>query len=218
MQKNWTKTTQTTFDRAGAVRMNEIATTVFAPIYPVIAQNAIAATHIKNGICLDLGSGSAMLSVAVAQEAPQMQVIAFDFSPHASQIAKENIAAARLEERVRCETGDVHALPFEENTFNLIVSRGSMFFWEDLEIAYREIFRVLTPGGATYIGGGFGSALLRDRVIAEMLKRDPTWDCYARKKTGEDGMQRFAEMFRKIGCITHRIINDETGFWIVLSK
>jgi len=218
MPKNWTKTRNPTFDRDGAVRMNEIATTVFAPIYPVIAQNAIVATGIRQGLCLDLGSGSAMLAIAVAGQAPKMKVIAFDFSIHAAQIAQENITAARLEERVRCETGDVHALPYAADSIHLIVSRGSMFFWDDLENAFREIYRVLAPGGSTYIGGGFGSAVLRDQVIAEMLKRDPTWDCYARKKTGEDGIRRFTEMFREIGCSSHQIIDDETGFWIVLSK
>jgi ubiquinone/menaquinone biosynthesis C-methylase UbiE len=218
MQKNWTKTTQPTFDRDGALRMNEIATTVFAPIYPVIAQNAIAATAIRRGVCLDLGSGSAMLAMAVARLAPQMQVIAFDFSTPSMQIAMENIAAAQLEKQIRCETGDVHALPFADGTVDLIVSRGSMFFWDDLENAFREIYRVLAPGGATHIGGGFGSAVLRDQVVAEMLKRDPTWDCYARKKTASNDIQRFGEMFRKIGCHTYRIVDDETGFWIVLSK
>ncbi len=218
MQKNWTKTANPTFDRNAALRMNEIARTVFAPIYPVIAQNAIAATGIRQGICLDLGSGSAMLAMAVAHHAPQMQVISFDASPYSTQIAMDNIAAAELKDRVRCETGDVHALPFSDGDVSLIISRGSMFFWDDLESAFREIYRVLTHGGATYIGGGFGNATLKKQVIAEMLRRDPTWDCYARKKTGKDGLNRFKKMFQNIGCQTHRIIDDETGFWIVMSK
>jgi ubiquinone/menaquinone biosynthesis C-methylase UbiE len=154
----------------------------------------------------------------VARQAPQMQVIAFDFSTDSNQIALENIVAARLDAQIRCETGDVHALPYEEGAVNLIVSRGSMFFWDDLENAFREIYRVLSPGGATYLGGGFGSAVLREQVVAEMLKRNPAWDCYARKKTDEEGVQRFEQMFQKIGCQTYRIIDDETGFWIVLFK
>jgi ubiquinone/menaquinone biosynthesis C-methylase UbiE len=218
MQKNWTKTTNPTFDQDAALRMNEIATTVFAPIYPVIARNAIEATKISQGVCLDLGSGSAMLAMAMARQAPHVQVVAFDFSPYSTQIAMDNIAAGQLGERVRCETGDVHTLPFADGSINLIVSRGSMFFWDDLENAFREIYRVLAPGGATYIGGGFGNAALRDQVVAEMLKRDPTWDCYARKKTGADGIQRFDAMFRDMNCDTYRLIDDETGFWIVLFR
>ena len=51
-----------------------------------------------------------------------------------------------------------------------------------------------------------------------MLKRDPTWDCYAKKKTDDEKIARFKEMFREIGCRTYQIINDETGFWLVFFK
>jgi ubiquinone/menaquinone biosynthesis C-methylase UbiE len=198
--------------------MDAIAKTVFAPIYPVIARNAIAVTGITQGVCLDLGSGHAMLAMAVAREAPGMEIVAVDFSSDCRQIAEANIAAAHLDDRVRCALGDVHAMPFEDGYADLIISRGSLFFWKDLKDAFREIYRVLAPGGATYLGGGFGSRNLRDHVISEMLKRDPTWDCYVKKKAKEDDIRRFAEMIQEIGCNSHQIIDDETGFWIVLSK
>jgi len=198
--------------------MNEIAMTVFAPIYPVIAKNALIATEITRGVCLDVGSGPAMLAMAVAREAPEMDVVAFDFSNDSREIAMDNIRKAHLENRIRTAAGDVHAMPFEDGYADLIVSRGSMFFWENLKDAFREIYRVLSPRGATYIGGGFGSLELRERVISEMLKRDPQWDCYTKEKTGEDGVKRFEDMFGELGCDAYRIINDETGFWLVILK
>lgn len=218
MQKNWTQTRNPSFDRNGALKMNEIAKTVFAPIYPVIARNGLAVTGVTRGVCLDLGSGPAMLAIAVAGEAPDMEIIAFDFSSDSREIAEENIADAGLESRIRIISGDVHAMPFEDGYADLIVSRGSMFFWKDLKDAFREIYRVLAPGGATYIGGGFGSLELRDQVVAEMLKIDPTWDCYAKKKANDDDIRRFGEMFRELGCQSYQIIDDDTGFWVVLSK
>jgi len=45
---------------------NELAKTVFAPVYPVIARNAVAATGINRGLGLELGCGPAMLSIAIA--------------------------------------------------------------------------------------------------------------------------------------------------------
>ena len=217
-EKNWTKKKDVPFDLKGARQMNEVAKTVFAPIYPVIAQNALAVTGVSRGVCLDLGSGPGMLAMAMAQAAPEMEVISFDFSGAAREIAQENIDAAGLSERIRIAEGDVHAMPFDNGYASLIVSRGSLFFWDDLKGAFTEIFRVLAPGGATYIGGGFGNAQLRDQVVAEMLKRDPTWDCYAKKKAKGEDIERFSAMFAEIGCTTHRIIDNETGFWIVLSK
>lgn len=218
MPRNWTQSRTPAFDEAGARKMNEIAKTVFAPIYPVIARNAMAVTGIRKGVCIDLGSGPAMLAMAMAREAPQMQVIAFDFSEASRDIGRENIAEAGLADRIRTEAGDVHAMPFDDGTANLIVSRGSMFFWDNLKDAFREIYRILALGGATYIGGGFGNRELKDQVIAEMLKRDPTWDCYAKKKADADSHRRFADLFREIGCPAFKIIDDDTGFWVVLTK
>lgn len=207
-----------TFNRDNALKMNDIAKTVFAPIYPVIVRNALAVTGISRGVCLDVGSGPAMLAIAVAREAPEMDVVAFDFSVDSRQIAMDNIREAHLVDRISIASGDVHAMPFEDGYADLIVSRGSMFFWKDLKDAFREIYRILAPGGATYIGGGFGNLELRKQVVTEMLKRDPTWDCYAKKKTDGDGIKRFGEMFRELGFDAYRIINDETGFWIVIFK
>ncbi len=217
-QANWTQTRNPRFDRDNALAMDTIAKTVFSPIYPVIARNAIAATGVTRGVCLDLGSGHAMLAMAVAREAPGMEVVAVDFSSDCRQIIEANIHEAHLGERVRYAAGDVHALPFEDGYADLIISRGSLFFWRNLKDAFREIYRVLAPGGATYLGGGFGSRDLREQVVSEMLKRDPTWDCYAKKKANEEDIRRFVELTEEIGCRFCQIIDDETGFWIVLSK
>jgi len=218
MKKNWTQTKTAAFDKDNAIKMNDIARTVFAPIYPVIAKNAIAATGITRKRCIDLGSGPAMLAMAMAQAAPEMEVVAFDFSEDSRAIAMDNIAQAHLADRVITAAGDVHAMPFEDNYADLIVSRGSMFFWKDLSAAFAEIYRILSPGGATYIGGGFGSLELREQVIREMAIVNPEWDCYAKKKTDDGSHARFQEMFTNLGCRKYQIIDDDTGFWIMLSK
>jgi ubiquinone/menaquinone biosynthesis C-methylase UbiE len=218
MENNWTQTKKVAFDRNNAVNMNEIAKTVFAPIYPVIARNALAVTRIEKGVCLDLGSGPGMLAIAMAVEAPRLEVIAFDFSEDSRFIAVDNITEAGLAHRIRTESGDVHDMPYENGRIDLIVSRGSMFFWKDLGGAFREIWRVLAPGGATYIGGGFGNLALREQVIREMAVRDPEWKCYA-KKMDDEGLERFKKLFAEIGCEDHcRIIDDDTGMWVVLTK
>ena len=218
MQKNWTKKEDVPFDKKGTQKMNETAKTVFAPVYPVIAQNALSVTGISQGVCIDLGSGPGMLAIAMARAAPEMKIVSFDFSGDARELARENINEHGFMDRIEITEGDVHAMPFEDGYADLIVSRGSMFFWDDLKGAFREVLRVLAPGGATYIGGGFGSGELRDQVVAEMLKRDPTWDCYAKKKADEEDRRRFREMFKEIGVDAYRIIDDETGFWIIISK
>ncbi|WP_020587482.1 class I SAM-dependent methyltransferase [Desulfobacter curvatus] len=216
-ETNWTKTRNPAFDKDGARHMDRIAKTAFKPIYPVIARNAIDVTGVSRGRCLDMGTGPGMLAIAVAKAAPEMAVTAFDFSDDALEIARENIRQAGLESQVTTAAGDVHAMPFETGEFDLIVSRGSMFFWKDLKHAFAQILKVLSPCGKTYIGGGFGSLELKAHVIEEMAKIDPSWDCYAKKKSGDDGIRRFENMFDELNCSNYQIIDDDTGFWIVLS-
>lgn len=218
MVKNWTQTKDVTFNRTNALGMNELAKTVFAPVYPVIVRNAVAATGINRGLGLELGCGPGMLSIAMAKETPDMEVIALDFSDVSKYIAKVNIASEQLEDRICTITGDVHALPFDDGYVDLIFSRGSMFFWKDLKKAFTEIYRVLSSGGATYIGGGFGNRELREQIIDKMLKLNPQWSCHVKEKVDDDYIKHFGIMFDEIGCDSFRVINDESGFWIVLSK
>lgn len=218
MAGNWTQTKNVTFNRENALGMDELAKTVFAPVYPVIARNAVAATGISKGLGLDLGCGPAMLSIAMSKETVDMEVIALDFSDVSKYIAKTNIASEHLENRIYTMTGNVHALPLDDGDIDLIFSRGSMFFWKDLKQAFTEIYRVLSPGGATYIGGGFGNRELQEQVTDKMLMLNPQWSCHAKKKVNDDYIKRFEIMFNEIGCRSFRVINDETGFWIVLSK
>ena len=52
-------------------------------------------------------------------------------------------------ERGRCNVvqGDVSALPFDENSFNLVTAFETVYFWPDIENCFRQVFRVLRPGG-----------------------------------------------------------------------
>ncbi|WP_198003839.1 hypothetical protein [Methanocaldococcus sp. FS406-22] len=46
---------------------DEIVRNVFAPVYPVIAKQIVDRTGIKEGICIDLGTGTGALARAIAK-------------------------------------------------------------------------------------------------------------------------------------------------------
>ena len=47
--------------------------------------------------------------------------------------------------------GDVGALPYADDTFDIVLSLNGFHAFPDKEAAYRELFRVLRPGG-TFCG------------------------------------------------------------------
>jgi len=202
-------------ERAGD--MNSIAKTLFAPVYPIIAKQAIQRFGITTGTCIDIGSGPASLSIAIAN-ASDLQVIALDLSEEMQDVAAKNIKNAGLTDRILLMNGDVHAIPLPDNTADLIVSRGSMFFWDDIHSAFREIYRVLKPGGGTYIGGGFGDQKLRDEIAAKMIAKNPDWKKMNQNNMSPDNRDRFARMLQEIGVPDYEIIYGDEGFWIVLKK
>ncbi len=57
------------------------------------------------------------------------------------------LAASRELHNVETRQGDVEALPFDDATFDLVVSRYSAHHWPHPQTALKEIWRVLKPGG-----------------------------------------------------------------------
>ncbi|MBT0732908.1 class I SAM-dependent methyltransferase [Methanoculleus bourgensis] len=201
--------------KKSAEGFTRIAREVFAPIYPVIAEQVLAWSGIRDGLALDLGSGPGLLSVALAEKS-DLSVIALDAEPAMARIAQET--AAERTGRVAPVIGDVHCMPVRDNTASLIVSRGSIFFWEDRVQAFREIERVLRPGGVAFVGGSFGTAELRDNIFAEMRRRNPNWDRDVARRSGQATPDLLRRELAASAVAGSRIREEEAGFWVEIRK
>ena len=203
-------------ENGGARNMDRIAKTVFAPVYPMIAEQILDRCGVTRGQCLDVGSGPGSLGIALAQ-ASDLSVTLLDSSSEALDIAEKNVLGAGLSSRVSLLQGDVHDIPLPAGSMDLIVSRGSIFFWDDLARAFSEIYRVISPGGKAYVGGGFGNAELRDSIAAAMAKKNPDWKTFRDKNLGPDNQARIAKVVADRG-LPHQIISDDSGFWVMIEK
>ncbi len=122
---------------------------------------------------LDLGCGAGHVSFAVAPHVGE--VVACDLSAE-MLVTVARAAAERGLGNVRTEQGVAEELPFEDATFDLVLSRYSAHHWRDFDAGLREATRVLKPGGVT----GFvdavspGSPLLDTHLQAVEVLRDPS--------------------------------------------
>jgi ubiquinone/menaquinone biosynthesis C-methylase UbiE len=205
------------FDTNGAKEYAEIANQVFAPIYPVIARQIVDRCKIDAGLCIDVGSGPANLAVALTK-ITKLEIFAMDFSWDIIRMARTNTEADQFHGRVTLVVGDVQRMPFKGSVASLIISRGSMRFWRNKPVAFKEIHRVLRPGGKGYVGGGLGSSQLGEEISREMIKRGAQWKKGSMKKYRTRDVIYFQEILCKAGFVHHEIILDDSGFWLYLEK
>ena len=77
---------------------------------------------------------------------PHAEITCLDYSADMMEQARRRTAGAGLS-NVRFQQGDVGALPFMDNSFDLVLSLNGFHAFPDKEAAYRETLRVLKPGG-----------------------------------------------------------------------
>lgn len=90
---------------------------------------------------LDLGCGAGQLSSALVDAGAT--VVGIDVSP-----AMIDIARSRLDGSATFSVGDIsHPLPFDTNSFDLVVASLVMHYLKDWTPVLREVARVLKPDG-----------------------------------------------------------------------
>lgn len=94
---------------------------------------------------LDLGCGPGFFSIILARLGCRVEAV--DSSASMLDEARANNLVAGTGECVGLHESDVEALPFEDGSFDLVVSRNVTWLLRDPEAAYVEWGRVLAPGG-----------------------------------------------------------------------
>ncbi len=187
----------------------------FRKIYPVIAEEILARTGVTAGRCVDLGGGPGLLGIEYARRTVARVEIC-DPLPGCIDVAKENIRDAGLQARMSARLGAAECLTYEDNSVDLVMSRGSIFFWTDQAKGLAEVQRVLRPGGWAFIGGGMGNATLLAE-INEARKNDPKWQEGRRKRMAANPPEHFEAIVSHLGLCAS-VEHDEVGTWIVWQK
>jgi demethylmenaquinone methyltransferase / 2-methoxy-6-polyprenyl-1,4-benzoquinol methylase len=96
---------------------------------------------------LDVGCGTGDLTRLAARHFPASHVVGADFT--AAMLTKADRRIGRPPERARIELGRASALhlPFRTGVFDLVMSAFVARNLPDLPAAFRELHRVLRPGG-----------------------------------------------------------------------
>jgi len=100
---------------------------------------------------LDLGSGAGTDSLVAAQMVgPEGRVTGIDMTPE--MLAKARSAAAEMgQTNVEFVEAEAEHLPFDDGSFDVVISNGVIDLVPDKDAVFSELFRVLVPGGRIQI-------------------------------------------------------------------
>ncbi|MCB2409798.1 methyltransferase domain-containing protein [Hymenobacter lucidus] len=156
---------------------------------------------------LDLGSGSGrdafLLSKLVGEDG---HVIGVDMTEEQLAVARRHIAAhterfGYQQPNVEFRHGfieDLRTAGLADNSVDLVVSNCVLNLSTDKAATYREIFRVLKPGGELFIADVFA-----DRRIPQALRHDPV--LYGECLSGALYTEDFRRLLRELGVHDYRL-------------
>lgn len=90
---------------------------------------------------LDLGTGTGKFLIEFAKQKTWQRMAGLDFSSGMLEEARKHLPSAEL------VAGDFHKLPFEKESFDLIVSAFTLRSVQDVPVFLKEVYRLLKANG-----------------------------------------------------------------------
>ena len=96
---------------------------------------------------LDVATGTGDLAIKLAREIPGVRVTGVDLSEQMLAIGRDKVRLAGLSDRISLSKADCLALPMADASFDAVTVAYGVRNFEHLAQGYREMARVLRPGG-----------------------------------------------------------------------
>ena len=107
---------------------------------------------IKGGTVLDIGTGSGLLAIELSKvKGGHFDIVAIDISENMIRKAIENAKRAGVRDRIRFLVSTAAALPFPDDSFNLVISYASLHHWLEPVAVFNEVERVVKETGSVII-------------------------------------------------------------------
>ncbi len=99
-----------------------------------------------SGRILEIPVGTGALTMPLYETLPDAEIICADYSADMMERAKRKAEQRHIKNVLfeRCDAGD---LPFENESFDIVISLNGFHAFPDKNAAYNEMFRVLKPNG-----------------------------------------------------------------------
>jgi ubiquinone/menaquinone biosynthesis C-methylase UbiE len=99
---------------------------------------------------LDLGAGTALIPVELCRRFADCRVMAVDAATSMLELARYNVEAAGLTERIQLAHIDAKKLPYKDGMFDVVMSNSIIHHIPEPLGVLREAVRVTKPGGLLF--------------------------------------------------------------------
>lgn len=149
---------------------------VLGPVYfePYALDICDRARKLNPASVLETACGTGRVTTHLWSSIPGVQLTATDINPDMIAIAKQKLP----DKSIQWLQADATALPFDDNSFDCIVTQFGVMFYPDKVKGMKEALRVLKPGG-TFLFNTWGriednamSATGRE-IVRQFFKNDP---------------------------------------------
>ena len=192
-------------------RINQL----FAEFYPYLAQQIANVYGREDGLALEIGPYGPGISIELTRVCPGLRIIVGDSSVEVLSYLEERVAEASLGERIEVKELNKFDLPFAAATFDLVVFRGGLFFWEDQVQILREIYHVLKPSGVAVVGGGFGAEAPDELIEARAAEIQELNRRLGKRTLPEADL---SDILRQAGLADCTEVERRHGLWLTIQK
>ena len=110
---------------------------------------------------LDIGCGGGATIKRLLKHSKGSKVYGIDISRESVAKSKKN-CADMLDKQVFISQGSAEMLPYDNEKFDLVTAVETIYFWPNLSNCFKEVYRVLKPGG-------------QFAIIVEAANKDSVW-------------------------------------------
>lgn len=101
----------------------------------------------NNNICLDIGCGGGANVKKLLEKSPHGKVTGIDYSEISVKKSQKSNKIEIANKRCEILQGNVMELPFGNETFDVITAFETIYFWPDINDAFKQVYRVLKSTG-----------------------------------------------------------------------
>jgi ubiquinone/menaquinone biosynthesis C-methylase UbiE len=191
----------------------KIANTVIKDIYPyLITDLKTYYNHtLNNKVIAELGTGPGFIIEELVKENFKY-IYGIDISLEMLIKAKKR---NNHKNNIQFINANVERIPLKDKSLDIIISRGSIFFWKNIEEALKESFRILKDNGFMLVGGGYGISTpenIIDNILINFKKS------VLKNEKPKLNIDEIVKIMNKIGGKTEVISKPKHGFWITWKK